>query len=116
MRKPTRITLQLAASLGLAAAARAQQPADPCQAPGFNETACREAINRHGYCAQGSWVASRYHEKYPYYYDVYQAYAAQGGTVTPAVPGDCHRPWRGGTPGAARGGFGLLGAGGHAHS
>ena len=113
MRKPASITLRLAAALGLAATARAQQSADPCQASGFNEAACREAVKKRGYCAQGSWVASRYHEKYPYYYDLYQTYLAQGGAVAPVVPGTCHRPLLGG----ARGGFGAIGAGGsHGHT
>jgi hypothetical protein len=86
MRKPARISLQLAAALGMAASARAQQSADPCVQANFNEAACRAAVKQHGYCAQGSWKVERYHDKYPYYYDLYQTYLAQGGTVTPAVP------------------------------
>jgi hypothetical protein len=116
MRKPTRITLELAASLGLAAAARAQQSADPCQAAGFNESACRAAIQKHGYCAQGKWVASRYREKYPYYYDLYQTYLAQGGEVTPVPQETCHRPFLGGAHGTVHGGFGATGSGGHCHA
>ena len=115
MRKPVRITLPLAASLGLAAAARAQQPTDPCQPAGFNETACRQAIKQRGYCAEGSWVASRYHDQYPYYYDLYQTYVAQGGAVTPVVSGNCHRPLWAMAHSATRGGFGASGSG-HCHS
>lgn len=113
MKKPVRITLELAASLGLAAVARAQ---DPCVATQFNEAACRQAVKQHGYCAAGSWVASRYHDKYPYYYDLYQTFLTQGGTATPVEPGDCRRPFLSGAHGTARGGFGATGTGGHCHS
>jgi len=105
MTRSRTVTLTLVAGLGLLA--RAQQTADPCDAASFNPKVCKAAIRRGGYCSQGAWVPASYQQKYPYYYDLYQSYVAQGGVVSPADV--CA------SSGFSHGGFGSTGAGSSAH-
>ena len=100
---------------------RAQQPADlqsadPCESATFNGKACQVAVRHQGYCEGSTWVNMTYQQRYPYYYDSYQAYLAAGGAATAAVVGNCHHP-HGGFFGpflVSRGGFGSIGSGRHA--
>jgi hypothetical protein len=99
-------------------AARGQQTPDPCDAVTFNIKACKTAVQHKGYCAGSTWVPTIYQERYPYYYDSYQAYLATGGVITAAETGNCRSPHSGffGMHGVSRGGFGSTGAGRHAGS
>ena len=106
MRKSAQVTLTVVATLGLAACNR--RGPDPCQSATFNEQACQDAVNNRGYYWNGAWVPMTYSYPYPYYYDSYRTYVANGGQVVPAAPGVYGRP---GDPGVTRGGFGETGAG-----
>lgn len=106
MRKSARVTLTIVAAVGCA---QAQQAApNPCGPANFNQKACRSAVKSQGYCSGGAWVAQQY-QPYPYYYDLYRAYGAAGGTVTAAAPQRCGRSNRR----YAWGGFGATGAAAH---
>ena len=115
MKKSVKVTLTVVAAMGLAA--RAQSRLDPCVQSTFNEQACQEAVRARGYCWNGKWVRLTYHYPFPYYYDMYAEYLAQGGAVTPAEMGTCHQPllsgiaFHGGAHGPSHGGFGSTGAG-----
>ena len=70
---------------------------------------CRAAVENRGYCWNGRWVKLRYSSPYPYYFDSYLAYIANGGTIDPAAVGSCGPPHGifGGAHGISRGGFGI---------
>jgi len=70
-------------------AARAQSLPDPCGAATFNEQACHEAVRANGYCWNGKWVRLKYRYAFPYYYDLYADYMAQGGLVIAGKVGTC---------------------------
>jgi hypothetical protein len=108
MKKSTHVTLSVAAAMGLAAAARGQQPLDPCGASSFNTKACQAAVKHSRYCWQGQWVAVTDPQPYPYYYGLYQDYVASGGVVAAAPAQHC-----GGFMNTFYGGFGAIGAGHH---
>jgi len=115
MRKSVQVTLTLAAAMGVAA--RAQSPPDPCGAATFNEQACQKAVRASGYCWNGKWIRLKYRYPFPYYYDLYADYMAQGTLVIPAEVGTCHTSLaailgthRGGH-GVSHAGFGATGAG-----
>jgi len=103
MKKSTKVTLTLVATLGLAACNR--QRRDPCESATFNEQACQDAVQNRGYYWNGGWVPMTYGYPYPYYYDSYRSYTAKGGVVNPA-PAQSY-----GSHGVTRGGFGSIGAG-----
>jgi hypothetical protein len=109
MKKSARVTLTVVAAVGWAA--RAQQAPNPCEPANFNEKACQGAVKSHGYCSDGAWVPQTY-QKYPYYYDIYQAYTAAGGIVTAAPVETCRRA---GHASWGHGGFGAIGAAIHGH-
>jgi hypothetical protein len=119
VKKSARVVLTVAAAMSMSL--RAQQPADiqsadPCESATFNGKACQVAVRHQGYCEGSTWVNMTYQQRYPYYYDSYQAYLASGGTATAAAVGNCPIP-RAGFFGALlvpRGGFGSIGAGRHA--
>lgn len=114
-KKSARVVLTVAAAMGMAA--RGQLPPDPCDAGTFNTKACKVAVTHQGYCDGATFVPMIYRERYPYYYDSYQAYLANGGAATAAVAGNCRHPHSGifGVHGVSRGGFGSIGAG-HPHA
>jgi hypothetical protein len=105
MKKPAQVTLTVVATMSFAAHGQQAAP-NPCSSPTFNGSACQAAIREHGFCSQGNWISTPYHEKYPYFYDRYQQWIAAGGVVDPAPDGSCPHPHRGG--------FGATGAY-HAH-
>jgi hypothetical protein len=76
MKKSTKVTLTLVATLGLAACNR--QRRDPCESATFNEQACQDAVQNRGYYWNGGWVPMTYGYPYPYYYDSYRSYTAKG--------------------------------------
>jgi hypothetical protein len=110
MTKSARVTLTVVAAVGCAARGGlwAQQPPNPCGPANFNQKACQAAVKNQGYCSSGAWVAQQY-QPYPYYYDLYRAYASAGGTVTAAARENCRR-------GVRHGGFGATGAAVHGHA
>ncbi|MGO9260472.1 MAG: hypothetical protein ACLQU1_29820 [Bryobacteraceae bacterium] len=108
MTKSARVTLTVVAAVGCAA--RAQQAPNPCGPANFNQQACQAAVKSRGYCSGGAWVTQQY-QKYPYYYDLYQAYASAGGMVAAAPVETCWRPGF-----LARHGFGAIGAAVHSSS
>jgi hypothetical protein len=107
MRKSAQVTVTVVAAMGLAA--RGQQRPDPCDAASFNEEVCRQAVQARGYCLNGKWVRLKYQNPYPFYYDLYAAYAASGGAVAPMTAGTCSQPRA--SHGGSHGGFGATGAG-----
>ena len=107
MTKSARVTLTVVAAVGCAA--RAQQAPNPCGPANFNQQACQAAVKSRGYCSGGAWVTQQY-QKYPYYYDLYQAYASAGGRVTAAPVERCgHRS-------GMTHGFGATGAAAHGNA
>jgi hypothetical protein len=92
------------------AAARGQQRPDPCAAASFNPQSCQAAVQNRGYCWNGQWVRSAYHYPFPYYYDAYRQYTANGGASSAMGIGSCV------AHGTARAGFGATGAGHSVHS
>ena len=105
MKKSARVTLTVLA--GVASAANAQQPSNPCAPNSFNPAACQTAVKSRGYCDGAAWVPQHF-QTYPYYSGLNQAYAAGGGVVTPASSSTCR---------ATRlGGFGAHGAAAHVRS
>ena len=116
MKRSASVSLTVVAAVSMAA--RGQQRLDPCAAASFNEQACQAAIQSRGYCWNGRWVPLKYHYPFPYYYDAYQDYAANGGVVNAAVVGSCGPPAPVvfGAHGAAHGGFGATGVCHGAHS
>jgi len=116
MKRSASVSLTVVAAVSMAAGG--QRRLDPCAAASFNEQACQAAIQSRGYCWNGRWVQLKYHYPFPYYYDAYQEYMANGGVVNAAVVGSCGPPTRTffGAHGAARAGFGATGAGHGAHS
>jgi hypothetical protein len=110
MKRSASVSLTVVAAVSMAAGR--QQRLDPCEAANFNEQACEAAIQSRGYCWNGRWVRLKYHFPYPYYYDAYQEYLANGGVVNAAAVGSCGPPSRVvfGSHGAAHGGFGATGA------
>jgi hypothetical protein len=104
MMKSARVTLTVLAGIG--AAAHAQTGSNPCAPGGFNPAACQAAVKSHGYCDNAAWVQQKF-QNYPYYYDLYQAYGAAGGVVSPVTPSTCRV--------VRRGGFGALGFRAHGH-
>jgi hypothetical protein len=97
---------------------RGQQLPDPCDAASFNPKICKTAVRRGGYCFEGKWVPATYQQPYPYYYDLYQEYALQGGMVDTPRWGNCGHGFFsaiGVTHGVAHGGFGSTGSGHSAH-
>jgi hypothetical protein len=97
MKRSAQVTLTVLAAV---AGARAQQASNPCSPGSFNQKACHVAVRLHGYCDSATWVPQQY-QKYPYYYDLYQAYTAGGGVVTAAPASTCR---------SVHGGFGAISA------
>jgi len=116
VKRSASVSLTVVAAVSLAA--RGQPPLDPCAAANFNEQACQAAIQNRGYCWNGRWVRLKYHYPFPYYYDAYREYLANGGVVNAAIVGSCgpqpHLLF--GFHSAAHGGFGATGACHAAHS
>ena len=104
MTKSARVTLTVVAAVGCA---RAQQALNPCGPATFNEKACQAAVKGKGYCGGGAFVPQQY-QQYPYYYDLYRAYASAGGAVTPAPVEKCRSGGHGWF-----GGFGAHGRAAH---
>jgi hypothetical protein len=102
----------MVAAMGLAASA--QQGPDPCDASTFNPKVCKTAVRHGGFCSKGTWVPATYQDSYPYYYDIYQNYLAQGGLVVAAPAEHCKSPHNG-FFGIVHGGFGSHGASHSAH-
>jgi hypothetical protein len=116
MKRSVSVSLTVVAAVSMAA--RGHLRLDPCAAASFNEQACQAAIQNRGYCWNGRWVGLKCHYPFPYYYDAYQEYMANGGVVNATVLGSCGPPTHtvGGAHGAAYGGFGATGAGHGANS
>jgi hypothetical protein len=55
--------------------------ADPCDPATFNAKVCKAAVGGGAYCSRGARIATNYSQSYPYYYDQYRSYTAQGGAV-----------------------------------
>jgi len=112
MKRSGAVSLTVVAAFGVAA--RAEHRLDPCATANFNEAACAAAVQNRGYCWNGRWVRVKYHYPYPYYFDAYQEFLANGGTVSAAVLGSCSPSGEGGAlfgaHGASRAGFGSTGA------
>lgn len=120
VKKSARVVLTVAAAMSMAA--RGQLAPDPCDAGSFNGKACKVAVQHQGYCDGASFVPMTYSQRYPNYYDSYQAYLANGGVATAAAAGNC-RPLYGGffgmlglSHGITHGGFGSTGSGHHGGS
>src|SRR5271157_2084561 len=110
MKRSVSVSLTVVAAVSMAA--RGQPRLDPCATASFNEQACQAAVQNHGYCWNGKWVRLKYHYPFPYYYDAYQEYMANGGAVSAATVGSCGPPAAVmGAHGTARAGFGATGAG-----
>jgi hypothetical protein len=103
MKKSASVRLTVVAAIGMGAA-HGQQRQDPCAAASFKQQACQAAVQNRGYCWDGKWVQLTYHYPYPYYYDAYQQYTTNGGTVSAAIVGSCV------AHGSVRAGFGATGA------
>jgi len=106
------VVLTVAAAMGMA---RGQLAPDPCDAGTFNTKSCKVAVQHMGYCDGSSFVPMTYSQRYPYYYDTYQSYLANGGVATAAAAGNCRHPHSGffGIYPVSRGGFGATGSGHH---
>src|SRR5271157_3820972 len=105
VKRSVRVTLTVVAAAALASCGRRAQ--DPCAPATFNEQFCQEAVSNGGYYWNGSWYPMVYSNPYPYYYDSYRSYRANGGQTDPA-PGNVYgRP----AGGVERGGFGATGEG-----
>lgn len=87
MQRWASISLTVVAAVSMAAGR--QQQLDPCEAASFNEQACQAAIPSRRYCWSGRWVRLKYHFPYPYFYNAYQEYLANGGVVNAAAVGSC---------------------------
>src|SRR5262245_36364346 len=77
MKKSSKVTLTILASLALAGCGRRY---DPCDARYFNEVACQNAINSGGYYYNDVWYRSSYGHPYPYYYNSYHTHILLGGS------------------------------------
>ena len=104
MKKSSKVRLTVVAAIGMAACG--ERRPDPCQPQSFNDQACQDAVQHHGYYWHGTWMPMTYGYPYPYYYDSYRRYASTGGTVTSAPTGSYSA-----TGSVERGGFGDTGAG-----
>jgi len=118
LKKSARVVLTVAAAMSMAA--RGLEALNPCDTSTFNVKACKVAVKHQGYCDGSTWIPTAYSERYPYYYDSYQAYLAGGGLATPAEVGNCQRGYYGvyrahGVSHVSQGGFGAIGAGHHHH-
>ena len=102
MMKSARVTLTVLAGVG--SVAHAQVGSNPCAPGTFNQAACQAAVKSHGYCDNRAWVRQKF-QKYPYYYGLYQTYAAAGGAATAVAPASC--------PAVTYGGFGAHGVAMH---
>lgn len=102
MKRSVRVSLSIVTGIALASCGRRAQ--DPCAARTFNEQACQDAVNNHGYYWNGAWYPMRYSQPYPYYYDSYRTYRTNGGVSAPAPGVTYGRP-----SGVERGGFGSTG-------
>ena len=113
MKKSAQVTLTVVAAVALASCGRSRR--DPCDRAGFDEFACRDAVQSGGYYWGGAWYPMSYSYPYPYYYDSYRTYVSTGGRVSTAPAGTYARPAGvSASPGGVeRGGFGSTGA---AHS
>jgi hypothetical protein len=116
VKKSARVVLTVAAAMSMAA--RAELAPDPCDAGTFNVKACMVAVKHMGYCDGANFVPMTYSQRYPAYYDSYQAYLANGGLATAAEAGNCWHSHGGffGVHGFSRGGFGATGSGHHGGS
>jgi hypothetical protein len=115
VKKSAKVVLTVAAAMSMTA--RGQLAPDPCDAGTFNTKACKVAVKHMGYCDGSAFVPMTYSARYPYYYDSYQAYLANGGVATAAGVGNCWQTHNGGffgIHGVSRGGFGSTGSG-HRH-
>src|SRR4029077_740142 len=113
VKKSARVVLTVAGAVGMAT--RGLEALNPCDASAFNGKACRVAVKHQGYCDGSIWIPTAYSERYPYYYDSYQAYLASGGVTTASEVGNCQHLASGfyGVHGVSRGGFGAIGSGHH---
>jgi hypothetical protein len=105
MKRSASVRLTIVAAAGMAA--QAQQRPNPCALSTFSSQACSAAVTSGGYCWNGQWVRLQGHYPYPYYYDQYQQYVANGGASTPAAVGSCAPISHGAV---ARAGFGATAA------
>jgi hypothetical protein len=80
------VRLTIVAAVGIAAHGKGRP--DPCGATTFDQQACSAAIQNLGYCWNNRWV-TKYHYAYPYYFDAYQDFLANGGVVNSANFGTC---------------------------
>jgi hypothetical protein len=106
MKKSAKVTLTLAAAIGLASCNRGRR--DPCEAGTFDQAACEAAVRDGGYHWHGAWVPMAYGHPYPFYFDAYRNHVNRGGSVMAAPAGSYSRPSAGGV---SRGGFGSIGSG-----
>jgi len=102
MRNSVEVTSTVVA--GVALVACGSERADPCDAATFDEQACQDAIAKGGYYWGGDWYPMNYSHPYPYYYDGYCGYVANGGAVVVA-PAGSYSP----SGAVERGGFGAAG-------
>jgi hypothetical protein len=115
VKKSASVVLTVAAAMSMTA--RGQLAPDPCDAGTFNTKACKVAVKHMGYCDGSTFVPMTYSQRYPNYYDSYQAYLGNGGVVTAAGAGNCPQLHGGfGIHGVSRGGFGSTGSGHHGGS
>jgi hypothetical protein len=110
MKRSSKVTLTVVASMGLVACSRHY---DPCEARYFDATSCADAVRGGGYYYGGTWYPMTYRYPYPYYYDSYRSHLSRGGAVRAAPPGayghpGVSSPSSGGT---VRGGFGSTATG-----
>jgi hypothetical protein len=76
MKKSSKVTLTILATVALAGCGRRY---DPCDSRYFNDLACQDAVRQGGYYYHDVWYRSTYDRPYTYYYNSYHSYIATGG-------------------------------------
>jgi hypothetical protein len=116
VKKSAAVRLTIVAMVGIATHAKGRP--DPCGTATFDQQACSAAIQNQGYCWNDRWVRLKYHYPFPYYYDAYQDFLANGGVVASAPFGTCGPSAVSHSHGVLvhRAGFGTAGACHAAHS
>lgn len=84
--------VQIALVAGLAMTGCGRRAYDPCNPQTFNEQACQDAINHHGYYYGGHWYPHTYSGSYMSYYSGYNSYVRTGGRVTSVSPSEWSSP------------------------
>ena len=76
MKKSSKVTLTILASVALAGCGRRY---DPCDARSVEPLACQDAVRQGGYYYNNIWYRTTYNRPYTYYYNSYQTHIMTGG-------------------------------------